>query len=183
MIPVMASVQFVCAKRSMVSGRGLAGSCGNTARAGFSIRSSSSRTAPTDAPSVSSAGSQRFSCSHRPPVCFRYRETGYFVFLRGTFAPFLRASESPIAIACLRLLTFLRLFPPEKDRATRGCEGRPDGGDGEISFVGRRSGGGKRGEPGRRGAWHRRPSGPAVGWPSARIVCLRDPPIAARRLP
>jgi hypothetical protein len=31
------------------------------------------------------------------------------VRLRGTFAPFLRASESPIAIACLRLFTFLPL--------------------------------------------------------------------------
>src|SRR5205085_2921004 len=32
-------------------------------------------------------------------------------FLRGTFAPFLRASDRPIAIACLRLLTFLPLRP------------------------------------------------------------------------
>jgi hypothetical protein len=32
-------------------------------------------------------------------------------FLRGTFFPLLRASESPIAIACLRLLTFLPLLP------------------------------------------------------------------------
>jgi hypothetical protein len=28
------------------------------------------------------------------------------VFFRGTFAPFARASDSPIAIACFRLLTF-----------------------------------------------------------------------------
>ena len=28
------------------------------------------------------------------------------VFLLGTFAPFLRASDNPIAIACLRLVTF-----------------------------------------------------------------------------
>jgi hypothetical protein len=33
------------------------------------------------------------------------------VFLRGTFAPFSRASESPIAIACLRLVTFFPLRP------------------------------------------------------------------------
>jgi hypothetical protein len=33
------------------------------------------------------------------------------VRLRGTFAPFLRASDSPIAIACLRLVTFLPLRP------------------------------------------------------------------------
>ena len=32
-------------------------------------------------------------------------------FLRGTFAPFLRASERPIAIACLRLFTVLPLLP------------------------------------------------------------------------
>ena len=41
---------------------------------------------------------------------------GYAAFeldLRGTLAPFLRASESPIAIACLRLFTFppLPLLP------------------------------------------------------------------------
>src|SRR3954470_6112820 len=34
-----------------------------------------------------------------------------FVFFFGTFLPFLRASERPIAIACLRLLT-LPPFPP-----------------------------------------------------------------------
>src|SRR5215217_5768103 len=32
-------------------------------------------------------------------------------FLRGTFAPFLRASDSPIAIACLRLFTLPPLPP------------------------------------------------------------------------
>ena len=32
-------------------------------------------------------------------------------FFLGTFAPLLRASESPIAIACLRLVTFLPLRP------------------------------------------------------------------------
>src|SRR5688500_12607198 len=31
------------------------------------------------------------------------------VLLRGTFAPFSRASDNPIAIACLRLVTFLPL--------------------------------------------------------------------------
>ncbi|HEY2461312.1 MAG TPA: hypothetical protein VGI16_10900 [Candidatus Acidoferrum sp.] len=29
----------------------------------------------------------------------------YYDFLRGTFAPFLRASDNPIAIACFRLFT------------------------------------------------------------------------------
>jgi len=32
-------------------------------------------------------------------------------FLAGTFLPFRRASESPMAIACLRLVTFLPLPP------------------------------------------------------------------------
>jgi hypothetical protein len=31
--------------------------------------------------------------------------------LRGTFAPFFRASDKPIAIACLRLLTVFPLLP------------------------------------------------------------------------
>jgi hypothetical protein len=31
--------------------------------------------------------------------------------LRGTFAPFSRASDNPIAIACLRLVTFFPLRP------------------------------------------------------------------------
>jgi hypothetical protein len=42
----------------------------------------------------------------RPPVDFLLLED-----FRGTFAPFLRASESPMAIACLRLVTFLPLRP------------------------------------------------------------------------
>jgi hypothetical protein len=33
------------------------------------------------------------------------------VRFRGTFAPFLRASDRPIAIACLRLFTFRPLRP------------------------------------------------------------------------
>lgn len=40
----------------------------------------------------------------RPPELF-------LPLLRGTFAPFFLASESPIAIACLRLVTFLPLRP------------------------------------------------------------------------
>src|SRR3954469_16282489 len=40
-----------------------------------------------------------------PPVFFRPPR------LRGTFAPFFLASDSPIAIACLRLFTFLPLLP------------------------------------------------------------------------
>lgn len=38
-------------------------------------------------------------------------ESGYAAFLRGIFAPFFRASESPMAMACLRLLTFPPLPP------------------------------------------------------------------------
>jgi hypothetical protein len=38
-------------------------------------------------------------------------EFSYAAFLRGTFAPFFRASESPIAIACLRLFTVPPLPP------------------------------------------------------------------------
>src|SRR5262245_52536235 len=34
-----------------------------------------------------------------------------FLFRRGTFFPFARASDRPIAIACFRLLTFLPLRP------------------------------------------------------------------------
>jgi len=46
------------------------------------------------------------------PVFFpNYRDD---VFFLGTFAPFLRASERPIAIACLRLFT-VPPFPPRPD--------------------------------------------------------------------
>src|SRR4051812_47364555 len=44
----------------------------------------------------------------RPPLFFALFLPPFF---RGTFAPFARASESPIAIACLRLFT-LPPFPP-----------------------------------------------------------------------
>jgi hypothetical protein len=39
------------------------------------------------------------------------------VFFFGTFAPLLRASDSPMAIACLRLLTFL----PERPLLSLPC--------------------------------------------------------------
>ena len=50
-----------------------------------------------------------FRVTKRPYELFFFRE----LFLRGTFAPFFRASERPIAIACLRLFTFppRPLFP------------------------------------------------------------------------
>ena len=52
-------------------------------------------------------------------ILIALREVGYFfrvVRLGGTLAPALRASDNPMAIACLRLLTFfperpLRSFP------------------------------------------------------------------------
>jgi hypothetical protein len=42
---------------------------------------------------------------------YRFRDDFLDVRFRGTFAPFLRASLSPIAIACLRLFT-VPPFPP-----------------------------------------------------------------------
>src|ERR1700722_4517518 len=39
------------------------------------------------------------------------RPEDYFFFLGGTFLPFLRASDSPMAIACLRLFTVPPLPP------------------------------------------------------------------------
>src|SRR5262245_11931402 len=47
----------------------------------------------------------------RKLIC-EFRVIGGY-FLRGTFAPFLRASESPIAIACFLLFTLLVPFFPD----------------------------------------------------------------------
>jgi uncharacterized protein YjbI with pentapeptide repeats len=51
-----------------------------------------------------------------PADFFALEEVGFLVdfsadFLAGTFFPFWRASESPMAMACLRLVTFLPLPP------------------------------------------------------------------------
>jgi hypothetical protein len=43
--------------------------------------------------------------------CLPFAQIVYAAFFLGTFAPDFRASESPIAIACLRLFTFLPLRP------------------------------------------------------------------------
>lgn len=43
----------------------------------------------------------------RPPHFF----SNYLLGFGGTFAPFLRASDSPMAMACLGLVTFLPLPP------------------------------------------------------------------------
>src|SRR2546423_15301042 len=51
--------------------------------------------------------------------CYRYFFQVLFFredFLRGTLAPFARASDSPMAIACLRLFTFPPL-PPRPERS------------------------------------------------------------------
>jgi hypothetical protein len=49
--------------------------------------------------------------AHCPLVLRAEGRHAYARFLRGTFFPFLRASDRPMAIACLRLLTFLPLLP------------------------------------------------------------------------
>src|SRR4029078_8409025 len=64
--------------------------------------------------SMQKVSSRRFlKRSARMPPRRRYgsRRLYRFRFLRGTFFPFFRASDRPIAIACLRLLTFLPLRP------------------------------------------------------------------------
>jgi hypothetical protein len=43
-----------------------------------------------------------------------FRDVFFALFLAGTFAPFFRASDKPIAIACLRLVTFLPDLPEVK---------------------------------------------------------------------
>ena len=65
--------------------------------------------------------------------------------MRGTLAPFFLASDSPIAIACLRLLTLLPLLPdlrvPFLRRRialltlTSTWQGSPDRGDIAISYL------------------------------------------------
>lgn len=44
-------------------------------------------------------------------LCERIRRCIYEAFLRGTLAPFFRASESPMAMACFRLFTCPPLPP------------------------------------------------------------------------
>src|SRR5262245_43814128 len=60
---------------------------------------------------VSSRRSSRHSA--RTPLRKQYDWPSPYslLFRRGTFFPFARASDRPIAIACLRLLTFLPLRP------------------------------------------------------------------------
>lgn len=43
------------------------------------------------------------------------RDVFFALFFAGTFAPFFLASDSPIAIACLRLVTFLPERPEVSD--------------------------------------------------------------------
>jgi hypothetical protein len=46
-----------------------------------------------------------------PPGTYFFLREDFFLRRRGTFAPARRASERPIAIACLRLFTFLPELP------------------------------------------------------------------------
>ena len=55
-----------------------------------------------------------FYSPRMPNSSIRKRHPGAYDLFRGTRAPFCRASESPIAIACLRLLTVPPL-PPRPD--------------------------------------------------------------------
>src|SRR5262245_19972401 len=60
---------------------------------------------------VSSRRSSRRSARTPPRKQYGSPSLYSFLFRRGTFFPFARASDSPIAIACLRLLTFLPRRP------------------------------------------------------------------------
>jgi hypothetical protein len=51
----------------------------------------------------------------------RSREGHFFFFFAGTFAPALRASDSPIAMACLRLVTFFPELPDRRVPFLRSC--------------------------------------------------------------
>jgi hypothetical protein len=61
------------------------------------------------------ASAHAVSALHRPSSLRVAAESvlllGYAAFFLGTLAPFFRASESPIAIACLRLFTLPPLPP------------------------------------------------------------------------
>ena len=46
-----------------------------------------------------------------PPLPDSFSHEAFYDFFFGTFLPFWRASESPMAIACFLLLTVLPLFP------------------------------------------------------------------------
>lgn len=58
----------------------------------------------------------RLRLGHNKPVETRAKIRRYALFFWGTLAPFLRASDSPIAIACFRLFTTPPL-PPLPDRS------------------------------------------------------------------
>ena len=50
-----------------------------------------------------------------------HRAKGYDFFFRGTLAPARRASDNPIATACLRLVTFLPELPLRNVPRLRSC--------------------------------------------------------------
>src|SRR5688572_21294089 len=61
---------------------------------------------------VRSASKTRVNALMAPSYDLRFRELFFFDdFFFGTFLPFWRASDRPIAIACLRLVTFFLLRP------------------------------------------------------------------------
>ena len=57
-----------------------------------------------------------------PQLCL---QSLFLIYLLGTFAPLRLASERPMAIACLRFLTRLRLFPLFKLPSFNLCIARP----------------------------------------------------------
>src|SRR5260370_27048963 len=77
------------------------------------------RPAPTSRSSAAGRGERnlRAAFSKRPAYYFFFEED----FLLGTFAPAFRASDSPIAIACFLLVTFLPDRPLFRVPSFRSC--------------------------------------------------------------
>src|SRR5260370_14051424 len=77
------------------------------------------RPAPTSGSSAAGRGERnlRAAFSKRPAYYFFFEED----FLLGTFAPAFRASDSPIAIACFLLVTFLPDRPLFRVPSFRSC--------------------------------------------------------------
>ena len=74
-------------------------------------------------------GSSSWRCGCSRPRAFASPQSGVYLFfravrLRGTFAPALRASDRPMAMACLRFLTFLPDRPLRSVPAFLSCIAR-----------------------------------------------------------
>jgi hypothetical protein len=95
---------------SFVPARGLGVRCLDRFPSGLTRRQPALRNAPGRLPryALTTVDYFRFELRLRLELA-RFRVDLDFDF-GGTFAPFSRASESPIAMACLRLLTFLPLL-------------------------------------------------------------------------